>query len=59
MGKGARNYLIEKLQDIENEPKKEHFEIDLYGAWSSEESAEKIIESIYSSRSNNRKIESF
>jgi len=58
MSKEARKYLIDKLQNIENEPKMEYSEIDLYGAWSSEESAEQLIESIYNSRSSSRKIES-
>lgn len=59
MSKGAREYLIEKLKGVENEPKKEKNNSDLFGAWQSEESADEIIDMIYSSKSNNREIEQF
>ena len=59
MSKSARQYLIQKLQGIENEPEKEHKTTDLFGSWQSEGSAQELIDSIYSSRSNNREIEQF
>ena len=33
MSKGARQYLIEKLKGLENEPQKENNITDLFGSW--------------------------
>ena len=59
MSKGARQYLIEKLKGLENEPQKENNITDLFGSWQSEESADQLIETIVSNRSTNREIEQF
>lgn len=55
----ARKYLIDKLQNIHEEPKKNPTNKDLFGAWISDESADEMIASIHSSRSTHRDLEVF
>jgi hypothetical protein len=59
MSKGARQYLIDKLKGLDNEPQKTNNHSDLFGSWQSEESADELVDMISSSRSNDRKIEGF
>jgi len=54
----ARKYLIDKLEEsLENQQPKPDKNQDMFGAWTSNETANELIEKINNSRSFNRKIE--